>query len=66
MYKYILNACFLVPAIKREKKKRKKKMIKKITISENKRRKMDRFLNVPFNFHERSLDVFIALTTADV
>lgn len=27
---------------------------------------MDRFLNVPFNFHERSLDVFIALTTADV
>lgn len=41
-------------------------MIKKITISENKRRKMDRFLNVPFNFHERSLDVFIALTTADV
>lgn len=23
MYKYILNACFLVPAIKREKKKKK-------------------------------------------
>lgn len=61
MYKYILNACFLVPAIK----KRKKKTIKK-KISENKRRKMDRFLNVPFNFHERSLNVFIALTTADV
>lgn len=62
MYKYILNACFLVPAIK----KRKKKTIKKKKISENKRRKMDRFLNVPFNFHERSLNVFIALTTADV
>lgn len=43
-------------------------MIKKkiIIISENKRRKMDQFLNVPFNFHERSLDVFIALTTTDV
>lgn len=29
MYKYILNACFLVPAIKREKKKKRKRLKKK-------------------------------------